>query len=287
MILKPFDPWKSPLCTCPAKLSLNPYTGCPHGCLYCYASSYIPHFNEPRPKADLEKRLLREAQKVKPGSLVTMSSSSDPYPEQEKDRQITRGCLDILKSRGLKVLVVTKSDLVCRDADILSDMESVVSITITTLREDIARLLEPGAPQTKKRLEAIRLLSLKGIPVSARIDPIIPGINDSEIEDLVDATCKAGAKHITSSTYKARPDSWRRILLAFPLQSESLSAVFKEGSRIGGSRYIQREIRESLMMRVEKAAFRNGVTFASCREGLAVERGALCDGSHLMDKKKA
>ncbi len=284
MILKPFDPWKSPLCTCPAKLSLNPYTGCPHGCLYCYASSYIPHFQEPRPKADLEKRLKREALKVKSGNLVTMSSSSDPYPELERDLQITRGCLDILKSRGLKVLVVTKSDLVCRDADILSDMETVVSITITTLREDLAMLLEPGAPPTKKRLEAIRLLSLKGIPVSARIDPIIPGINDSEIEDLVNATCKAGAKHITSSTYKARPDSWRRILIAFPMQSESLKAVFEKGSRIGGSRYISKDVRESLMLRVEKAALKNGVTFASCREGLAMPRGVLCDGSHLMNR---
>ncbi len=284
MILKPFDPWKSSLCTCPAKLSLNPYTGCPHGCLYCYATSYIPHFQEPRPKVDLEKRLKREVLKVKPGSLVTMSCSSDPYPEQERDLQITRGCLDILKRRGLNVLVVTKSDLVCRDADILGEMGSVVSITITTLSEGLARLLEPGAPSAKKRLEAIRLLSLKGIPVSARIDPIIPGINDSEIEDLVDATCRAGSKHITSSTYKARPDSWRRILIAFPKQSELLKAVFEKGSRIGGSRYIHREIRESLMLRVEKAALRNGMTFASCREGLGAQKDALCDGSHLMQR---
>ncbi|HSD56961.1 MAG TPA: radical SAM protein [Methanotrichaceae archaeon] len=282
MILKPFDPWKSALCTCPAKLSLNPYTGCPHGCLYCYATSYIPHFQEPRPKVDLERRLKREASKVKPGCLVTMSSSSDPYPHMERDLQITRGCLEILKSRGLKVQVVTKSDLVCRDADLLSEMDSAVSITITTIRDDLTRMLEPEAPPTKRRLEAIRILRRKGVPVFARIDPIIPGINDSEIEDLVNATCEAGAQHITSSTYKARPDSWKRICSAFPSQAESLKTIFEKGCRVGGSRYMQREIRESLMLKVETAAIRNGVTFASCREGLAIQRGVLCDGSHLM-----
>lgn len=285
MILKPFDPWNSTQCTCPAKLSLNPYTGCPHGCLYCYATSYIPHFQEPKPKADLEKRLRRETLKAKPGSLVTMSSSSDPYPNMERDLQITRGCLEILKSRGLKVQVVTKSDLVCRDADLLREMESSVSITITTIMEDLARILEPGAPSAKRRLEAIRILRQKGVPVFARIDPIIPGINDSEIEDLVFAVCEAGAQHITSSTYKARPDNWRRICSAFPSQAKSLKAIFEKGCRVGGSRYMPMMIRESLMLKVEMAALKNGVTFASCREGLATQSGVLCDGSHLMGER--
>jgi DNA repair photolyase len=285
MILKPFDPWKSPLCTCPAKLSLNPYTGCPHGCLYCYASSYIPHFQEPKPKADLEKRLRREALKIKPGSLVTMSSSSDPYPHQDGDLQITRGCLKILKSSGLLVQVITKSDLVCRDADLLSEMESMVSITITTAKDDLARTLEPGAPLPERRLEALRLLHQKGVPVSARIDPIIPGINDLEIEDLVLLACEAGAQHITSSTYKARPDNWRRILSAFPSQSDGLRAIFEKGCRRGESQYMPDEIRASLMHKVERAAIKNGVTFASCREGGTAQSGVLCDGSHLIIRR--
>ena len=100
MILRPFDPWKSQLCTCPAKLSLNPYTGCPHGCLYCYASSYIPRFAECRPKVDLLKRLARESSKIRPGTLVALSNSSDPYPPQEKDLRLSRGCLQILKEQG-------------------------------------------------------------------------------------------------------------------------------------------------------------------------------------------
>ena len=125
MILRPFDPWKSQLCTCPAKLSLNPYTGCPHGCLYCYASSYIPRFAECRPKVDLLKRLAREAAKIRPGTLVALSNSSDPYPPMEKDLRLSRGCLQILKERGLCVQVVTKSHLVAQDAELLAEHDGL------------------------------------------------------------------------------------------------------------------------------------------------------------------
>lgn len=284
MILKPFDPWKNPMCTCPAKLSLNPYTGCPHGCLYCYATSYIPHFQETKPKVDLLRRLKREAAKVAPGSLVAMSSSSDPYPFMEKDLLITRGCLQILKERQLKVQVITKSDLVCRDADLLSEMASAVNITITTLQEDLSKKLEPGAPLPQRRLEAIKKLRLRGIPVSVRLDPLIPGINDHEIEDIVSIACEAGAQHITSSTYKARPDSWRRIISSFPKEAITLAALFDDGSRVGGSRYMSRETRELLMRKVEGEALSRGITFASCREGLASKGDVLCDGSHMICK---
>jgi len=115
MILRPFDPWKCQLCTCPPKMSLNPYTGCPHGCLYCYASSYIPHFQECRAKADLLRRLEREAKKINPNTLVAMSNSSDPYPAMEKELELSRGCLQILLEKNLPVQVITKSDLVIRE----------------------------------------------------------------------------------------------------------------------------------------------------------------------------
>jgi DNA repair photolyase len=181
--------------------------------------------------------------------------------------------------------VLTKSDLVCRDADILGEMTSMVSITITTVREDLSRKLEPGAPPPEKRLEALRILHVRGVPISARIDPIIPGINDCEIENLVFLACEAGVSHITSSTYKARPDNWRRIRSAFPLQSDGLEAMFKMGCSTGGSSYLPGKIRENLMLKVERAALKNGVTFASCREGRPLQAGVLCDGSHLMGRK--
>ena len=282
MILGPFDPWKSQLCTCPAKLSLNPYTGCPHGCLYCYASSYILRFAECRPKVDLLKRLAREAAKVKPGTLVALSNSSDPYPPLEKYLRLSRGCLQILKERGLSVLVVTKSHLVAQDVELLAEMSACVAITVTTLQDSICRRLEPGAPLPAKRLDAMTKLAEKGVAVSARIDPIIPGINDGEIDDLVLAVSRAGAGHITSSTYKARPGSMKKIISAFPEEGAALESLFARGDKVAASCYLPVETRRDLMQRGKESAEREGVTFSSCREGWATVPGTNCDGSHLL-----
>jgi DNA repair photolyase len=284
MILKNFDPWKSPLCTCPAKLSLNPYTGCPHGCLYCYAASYIPRFSECRPKADLLERLAREIAKVDPGTLVAIANSSDPYPPAEKALGLTRSCLEMLRVGKMRVQVVTKSDLVCRDSDLLAKMRATVSITITTLQNDISRALEPGAPLPERRLQAIEHLRSHNIPVSARIDPVIPGINETELEELVTAVCRSGAQHIISSTYKAKPDSLRRLACSFPFQTDRLRALYKVGGHVGRSIYLPFELRERLIGRVERAARMQGITFSACREGLPTKDKLSCDGSHLIEK---
>ncbi len=282
MILRPFDPWKSQLCTCPAKLSLNPYTGCPHGCLYCYASSYIPRFAQCRPKEDLLRRLARESSKIRPGTLVALSNSSDPYPPQEEELQLTRRCLQILKERDLCAQVVTKSHLVTIDADLLSKMRSCVAITITSLSETIWRRLEPGAPSPAERLDAMAKLSERGVAVSARIDPIIPGINDAEIEQLAAAVSRAGARHITTSTFKARPGNMKKIISAFPQEGVTLKSLFARGSKVAGSCYLPEAIRCDLMQRVKESAWREGVTFSTCREGWARVPGISCDGSHLL-----
>ena len=282
MILRPFDPWKSPWCTCPPKLSLNPYTGCPHGCLYCYAASYIPRFQECRPKPDLHKRLGREVRKILPGSLIAMSNSSDPYPFLERELELSRGCLRIMKERGLRVQVVTKSDLVTRDIDLLSGMLSTVAITLTTLRADLSLRLEPKAPLPGKRLDAIRFLVERGVPVSARIDPIIPGLNDFEINDVVRAACQAGAKHIISSTFKARPLSLGRVCSAFHLEGESLKTLYRSGERRDGHLLLPAEQRRRLMQEVERAAIKEGATFSCCREGMVFKKGIQCDGSQLI-----
>jgi DNA repair photolyase len=282
MILRPFDPWKSPLCTCPAKMSLNPYTGCPHGCIYCYASSYIPHFQECRPKVDLLKRLEKDLAKIKPHTLVAMSNSSDPYPSMEKELRLSRGCLQILKKKDCRVQVVTKSDLVAEDADLLASMKATVAITVTTLLDSICRKLEPGAALPGKRLDAMTILADRGVPVSARVDPIIPGINDSEIEDLVYAAAHAGARHIVSSTYKARPGNTKRISSAFPEAGTALRIQLQKGCRTEGSLYLPRELRCSLMQKVKDSAEKAGITFTTCREGFASVPGINCDGSHLL-----
>ena len=285
MILNPFDPWKSPLCTCPPKLSLNPYTGCPHGCLYCYASSYVPRFHECRPKAELLKRLWRDVKSVLPGTLVSMSNSSDPYPFLERDLLLSRGCLQVLKERGLRVQVVTKSDMVARDVDLLAEMDAAVAITITTGKDSVSRRLEPGAPPPAKRLETVRRLTGHGIPVSVRIDPIIPGINDGEIEDLVLAASSAGACHITTSTYKARPNSLKAICSAFPESKGCLDEMFRRGDRRAGCSYLPEDARMRFIQEVERITLRLGLTFAACREGVRPVAGVQCDGSHIIMQK--
>ena len=285
MILNPFDPWKSPLCSCPSKLSLNPYTGCPHGCLYCYASSYIPRFHECRPKAGLLKRLGREAKSVPSGTLVSMSNSSDPYPFLERGLLLTRGCLSVLKERGLRVQVVTKSDMVVRDADLLAEMQAAVAITITTMKDFVSRRLEPGAPPPSKRLGAVRRLTSHGVPVSVRIDPIIPGINDGEIEDLILAASNAGAYHITTSTYKARPNSLKAICSAFPESKLSLEEMFRRGDRKASCLYLPEDARMRFIQEVERITLREGLTFAACREGVRPIAGVQCDGSHTIMRK--
>ena len=113
-IIRPFDPWRSPLCTCPPKLSLDPYTGCEHGCLYCYASSYIKNFYRCRPKRNLIELVRRDLRRIPEDTLISMSNSSDPYPPMERRLKLTRRCLKEFRGRNLRILIVTKGDTILR-----------------------------------------------------------------------------------------------------------------------------------------------------------------------------
>ena len=285
-VIKPFDPWKNPLCTCPPKYTLNPYTGCTHQCIYCYITSYIPHAFNCRPKEKLLEKIRKDIRKIDKNLVVSMSNSSDPYPSIEKDLKLTRRILELFKKYDVRVLIITKSDLVVRDVDILSSMRSSVSFTITTVNEEIAATLEPYAPSPWKRIDAIRKLVEKGVKVSVRVDPIILGLNSSEkdIEDVVSAVAEAGALHIVSSTFKPKFDSWRRFEKRFPTISRKLyKYYFKLGEKVGASRYLPSSIRRKLMKKVRKIAAKHGLTFATCREGFSeLHLAPSCDGSHLV-----
>lgn len=285
-VIRDFDPWGDELCTCPKKYSFSPYTGCNHGCLYCYITSYIPHAFDCRPKEDLINRVKRDLKNIDKNLSISMSNSSDPYPTIEARMRRTRSCLELFVQDGCRVMIVTKSDLVARDADLLVQIPAAVSVTITTLDEKLSRKLEPNAPSPRKRLKAIEKLVACGVPVAIRLDPIIPGLNGSEIEQIVKAGGAAGAKHVTSSTFKPRPDSWRRIQQVFPQVSAKLAPLYFEyGERHHNSRYLPLKIRLELMRKVKKACDENGFTFASCREGMErMATGPSCDGSHLIPR---
>ncbi len=282
MLLTVFDPWKSQLCTCPSKLTFNPYTGCDHGCLYCYASSYIPRFHDCRPKKNLIPRIKREAARLE-GELISISNSSDPYPQLEQKTGLTRKCLEILADSNCRLQIVTKSDLVVRDIDILRELPCAVSVTVLTYDDKLSERLEPAAPVSSRRLRAIETLVKEGISTTVRIDPIIPFLND-DFAGLVEAVASLGVKHITSSTYKVKPDNWRRLTAGFPEVSERLRPLyFEKGERIGRSLYLPKNLRFSLMKEVKELAEKYNLKFGCCREGFNLN-SAVCDGSWTIEK---
>ena len=283
-LISKFDPWRSKLCTCPPKLTFNPYTRCDHACVYCYASGYIRNFFSCRPKKDLVRRLERESAGLK-GELLSVANSSDPYPNLEAETGLMRKCLEVLSRRDCKIQIVTKSSLVVRDVDFLEKVPSMVALTITTDNDNVSRVLEPYAPSPSERIKTAEVLVGKGIPVSVRVDPIIPFVNDNP-ETLMEKLASIGVRHVTSSTYKIKLDNWRRFSMVMPKIGEKLRPLyFEKGEKIGRTTYLPKELRLELMKKVSVLARDYGVKFGTCREGLSYLNTATCDGSWLIKQK--
>ncbi|MET1101121.1 MAG: radical SAM protein [Pyrodictiaceae archaeon] len=285
-VVRVFDPWRSPLCTCPPKYSLQPYTGCSHFCLYCYATAYIG-VRRSSPKRDFIRRLMHDIVHVlNPKYHIDMSTSSDPYPPEEEKYLLTRRALELLLPKGFKVLIVTKGVLVSRDATLLAKGNAAVTMTITTLDDNLASKLEPGAPPPSQRLKAIEELVKHNIPVGLRLDPIIPFINDDEkmIKDVIEAASSLGVRFVVTSVYKARPDNLNRLTSVFTEVADKLIRLYKERSRwMYGYWYAPLDLRLKLINTVRRYALNKGMEFATCREGLAhLHTAPTCDGSHLI-----
>jgi len=280
-----FDPWNFPLCTCPKKYTVDPYTGCEHRCIYCYITSYIKDAWRVRPKRDFLKYFERDLKNAKIKLPISMSNSSDPYPRMEKSMRITRGALQLMKRYDFPVLVLTKSNLVERDSDLLSSMRSVVSITLTTLDDALAKKLEPFAPSPDKRLKAIEYLKSKGIRVAVRFDPIIPLVNDSQedIKDMVKVLADIGVDQIISSVYKAKRDNFTRVTGVFKDRAPRLREIYYEmGETVRGIRYAPKDLRLNILSKVRREAMKYGIPFSVCREGLDINTAKTCDASHLL-----
>ncbi|RWK63239.1 PA0069 family radical SAM protein [Mesorhizobium sp.] len=188
--------------------SINPYRGCEHGCVYCFARP-THSFMGLSPGLDFESRLfakpdaarLLDKELSKDGyqpRTIAIGTNTDPYQPIEKQYRIMREILEVLEARGHPVGIVTKSALVTRDIDILSRMAerglAKVALSVTTLDRMLARTMEPRASTPTKRLEAIRQLSDAGIPASVMVAPIIPGLTDQEMERILDSARAAGAR---------------------------------------------------------------------------------------------
>ncbi|KXB00992.1 radical SAM protein [candidate division MSBL1 archaeon SCGC-AAA259O05] len=284
-VVNEFDPWGGELCTCPNKYSLNPYTGCGHRCIYCYAT-YIPNFFRPRRKKNLVERIERDLERIPSGSIISLSNSSDPYTPMDEEHQDTRNCLEAMKGYNLRILLVTKSDLVLRDMDLLRDLKSAVTLTITALKKEVHRKLEPNAPSPHKRLEAMRELEKEGIPTGLRLDPIFPELTGEESGEIIEKAEKAGVRHVVTSTFKPRKDGWNRFRKAFPDTAERVKPLyFQSGEKIGNSWYLPEKIRKRVVEKVKEECLERGIDFATCREGFSEMRTAgSCDGSHLIEE---
>jgi DNA repair photolyase len=187
--------------------SINPYQGCEHGCIYCYARN-THEFWGYSAGLDFERKILikKDAPRLLETKLkrknwnattIVLSGNTDCYQPAEKKFKITRACLEIFLKYRHPVGIITKNALVLRDLDILKELSKNqlvgVNVSVTSLSEKTRRILEPRTATIKKRLETIRILSENGIPVNAMLAPIIPGINSHEIMNLAKAVSSNGA----------------------------------------------------------------------------------------------
>jgi DNA repair photolyase len=211
----------------PFDRSINPYRGCEHGCIYCFARpthSYMglsagldfeaKLFAKPDAPRLLERELSKPGYKVKP---IAIGTNTDPYQPIEREWRIMRQILEVLDKANHPVVIVTKSALILRDIDILTSMAErglvKVGISVTTLDRKLARTMEPRASTPARRLEAIKTLSEAGIPVAVMMAPVIPALNDHEIERILDSGKAAGA---SEASY---------VLLRLPLE---VSPLFRD-----------------------------------------------------------
>lgn len=192
----------------PFDRSINPYRGCEHGCIYCYARPSHAYWDL-SPGLDFETRLiaktnaatLLQQQLSKPGyqcAPINLGANTDPYQPIEREQRLTRQCLEILLDYRHPVTIVTKGALILRDLDLLAELAKqrlvAVYISLTTLDDELKRILEPRAAAPSARLRAIRVLRQQDIPVGVLCSPMIPMINDMELERLLEAAQQAGAQ---------------------------------------------------------------------------------------------
>jgi DNA repair photolyase len=207
----------------PFEWTINPYRGCEFACKYCYAR-YTHEFMEMRDGLEFERKiyvkqhaagLLRhELRRVKPGESIALGTATDPYQPAERRYEVTRGILEeFARHRGYELGIVTKSNLVVRDLDVLKAVAQSnrlsVHVTVTTLNVELARILEPRAPRPDLRMDAVRALSDAGLRVGISCSPVVPGITDSpkDLETVIRAAAEAGADYVFANPLFLKPCS--------------------------------------------------------------------------------
>ena len=257
----------------PFTWTINPYRGCEFACKYCYAR-YTHEFMEMRNGLDFEQKiyvkqhasdlLRQELRQVKRGEEIAIGTATDPYQPAERRFEVTRGILEeFARHEGLELGMVTKSDLVLRDLDLLRTIAErnslFVSVTITTLNVSLARLLEPRAPRPDLRLGAVRELNHAGVPAGVNCAPVLPGITDApaDLEALVRATAEAGGKHIFANPLFLKPCS-AAVFLPF-LEKEFPELVSSYRERYKDRAYLPKAYQQRISQLIARLRQKYGI----------------------------
>ena len=253
----------------PFTWTVNPYRGCEFACKYCYAR-YTHEFMEMRDPFDFERRIFakqhtadllrRDLRKVKSGEEIAIGTATDPYQPAERRYEITRGILETFAScDGFNLGIVTKSDLVLRDVDLLQKIAArnslFVNLTVTTVNTDVARILEPRAPRPDLRLNAVRQLNDAGVPAGVICAPVVPGITDAprDLDALAACAREAGARYIFANALFLKPCS-ASVFLPF-LEKEFPHLVENYRQRYGEKAFLPNAYRkrlQALMVKLRK-----------------------------------
>lgn len=244
----------------PFRWSINPYRGCQHACAYCYARPYHEYLGMGAGtdfdtklvvKVNAAELLRRELARPKMrGESVSFSGVTDCYQPLESVYRVTRGCLEVCLEMRTAVSIVTKSYMIMRDAHLLAGLArsagARVYQSIAFADDRLARLIEPQAPPPSKRFEAMRRLTAAGVPVGVIVAPIIPGLNDQEVPDVLRRAAEAGARYACFTPLRlpgnVAPVFMERLKTALPLRAAKVEARIREmrGGELTNSRFGKR-----------------------------------------------
>src|SRR5881396_2216447 len=266
--------------------SLNPYRGCEHGCIYCYArptheylgfSAGLDFESKIMVKTNAPELLCAELESPRwnPQTLV-MSGVTDPYQPIERKLCITRGCLEVLAKFRNPVAIITKNRLVTRDMDLLGNLATrnaaAVNISVTSLDSNLQRVLEPRTSSPQARLDAIRQLRSAGIPTGVMVAPIIPGLTDHEVPRILAACAKAGAQFaaytIVRLPWAVAPLFEHWLEERFPDRKEKVLGRIRDlrGNRLNNSQWHTRKTGEGIFAEQIASLFKVGCHRAGIRE---------------------
>lgn len=272
----------------PFTWAINPYRGCEFACKYCYAR-YTHEFMELRNESDFERKIFvkqhaaailhSELKKVKRGEEIAIGTATDPYQPAERRFEVTRAVLEELaKHSGLAIGIVTKSDMVTRDAEILRRLGEhnrvFVNVTITTVDTELARKLEPRAPRPDRRLEAVRQLNLAGVAAGVICAPVLPEITDRprDLEALVEVASHAGAKYVFANPLFLKPCS-AAVFLPF-LEQYFPSLVEQYKRRYADRAFLPKGYAQRLSQLMAALRLKYGIGNEHARSSRATHKGS-------------